>query len=540
MNIQAITQVDDVLCHVLLFLPIQDIVHRVSLVNKRINSLTSQTMFYHELQITNQLLNYCGESETNQQQIDHLFRAVKSFTFDEMALYDDYYDNTIIIDNHIMTKLLETHAHTIKKVNIIGEVNHRREELAHVVKQIAPSLVYCSIPINSTFEDIACHFNCNTIQSLVFWWTFSCEIPLSKLVHGEFRVLESLSIYNHVMDLSDFEIVCETLPQLKRLVIFIQNFPNLKCIDRLQHLQSIELEIADSNSIVSSDKSFFEPLARLKRVFLIISNLEDASVLQDLTFEFNSLKYLYFTSNVSHLNPTEMDAFKSLESMNIYLDDVFIDHEYDLEWVLKYPKLKYLNLNFFRLQDRIISTIHLTQLTSLCLQNCDIEIFPDNIIRNLPNLSIIALNRNNLIYFPFHELRYLPNIRELEFRNNALTDIPDLSYLEFLQILYLDDNPFETCPLGITTLIIDFKQVTIDTCVLQKTQFESVDCSISTQQVAQIVDRTTETLKVIYQTQDRILVYVEEHDNHYPKVVLFIVNINSQKVLKQISFMTTY
>ncbi|XP_059195829.1 trophoblast glycoprotein b [Centropristis striata] len=98
-------------------------------------------------------------------------------------------------------------------------------------------------------------------------------------------------------------------------------------------------------------------------------------------------------------------------------------------------KVQFLNLsssfrNHTTLDLSFLQSENLVLLTTLDLSTNDLVILPDNIFTSLPNLVNLSLQNSSIISIPNETLR-VPPLRDLDLRDNGLTDLPPTTLAQF-------------------------------------------------------------------------------------------------------------
>jgi len=90
----------------------------------------------------------------------------------------------------------------------------------------------------------------------------------------------------------------------------------------------------------------------------------------------------------------------------------------------------------------------------LLLSDNHLTVTPDALLRSLPQLLSLAMDRNDLRELPMHFAGLLPHVSSLDLRNNELRFLPpSIGGLSQLRELLLDNNKLQDLPTTIGDLI---------------------------------------------------------------------------------------
>ena len=196
------------------------------------------------------------------------------------------------------------------------------------------------------------------------------------------------------------------------------------------------LEILNSN-FRELRREQFHGLANLTHLKLKINNIQFAE--DSFTFEgLTSLK----TLNISHytLNILPPESFRNLINLETII--VFLNNAY--EFIFYDRSYKIYTSKFINLPNKLFT--NLKSMKELRIQSSAHWELPENIFVNnfgmLQNLSISGYKRDTL---PENIFRNIPNITELRITNNFLTSLPSKIFenLEKLEFLDLSNNKLE-------------------------------------------------------------------------------------------------
>lgn len=272
----------------------------------------------------------------------------------------------------------------------------------------------------STFKSdslIRVNFSLNKIKQVHF--KSNSKITSVNLSHNKLkripRSIKKLKYLRHI-NLSD--------NQLKKIPRFIL---------KLDSLQEITLNY---NHLKLSKRSILN-LARVKSILLAGNKLTE---LPENIDQLSSVEKLNFAKNELSALP---EAFARLEGLTsvIFYKNQFSEIPPE---IFKLTKLYELDFYYNHIEEIPEEIGNLTRLKQLFLSYNSINVLPKSLTK-LKNLKYLYLHHNNLIIIP-EWITQLSNLERLDFSYNKIISLPDLSKIDSLTEVDLQENQLEYFP----------------------------------------------------------------------------------------------
>lgn len=309
--------------------------------------------------------------------------------------------------------------------------------------KLSTILVIFIFSLSIAFENIIQDIKYNINTDICANETLILKFP--SLVLNKYSIV-SLSIKCINIEVSNLIIEKETfdnMPNLKYLDLRVNNIPS----DLFSFGNNSNLEILRLGYQSRQYYWYTNEQTRITNIFpeLQLLDLEYANINRlksKLENPFPKLTHLFFAGNMIRNN--------FIKDLSLY-------------------KLTYLDLSHNKISK--FSFEGLNNLSSLILDNNNIQqisgdIFSNDIILNgLKKLENLSLANNQINYLHDDTFEQITNLRYLNLRNNRLynSNLDILKSLKFLEILLLDNNSFNSVPIGIplniTTLSLNSNKI---------------------------------------------------------------------------------